>query len=103
MTERTHPTQQDEHLRRAVGPTDAGHQLLRLIAHRLRTDRSGDPMRKGTREALALRYAENRFGINTATARAAEAAFLALAPRVTDPITRGEYALLLDQAIRSAR
>jgi hypothetical protein len=93
----TQLSQEDEGLRRARGD---GLTLVTDIAHRLRTERPGDPMRESTREALALTYASRRYGGGTARARDAERQFLTMSARVPESITRGEYALLLDR-IRS--
>ncbi|MEU2311187.1 hypothetical protein [Streptomyces albidoflavus] len=79
--------------------------LLTRLAHRLRTERPTDPMRDATRLALLLRFSEARCGYGTARAEQAERAALDLAPRIERDrqITRGEYALILDQVIGGAR
>lgn len=99
MPETTHPSQPDEGLRRALDahPTDAVRCLLRTIAQRLRAERPADPMRDSVRLALALTFSARRFGTDTALAHEAERQILAQAPRITDPITRGEYSLVLDR------
>lgn len=97
--------QAEEGLRRAIGdaPTEAVRGLLRAVAQRLRDERPGDPMRDATRLALALTYSERRFATNSALAREAERQFLGHAPRIEKPITRGEYALILDRAAGASR
>ncbi|QHC16881.1 hypothetical protein GR131_16295 [Streptomyces sp. GF20] len=77
--------------------------LVTRLALRLRTERPTEPMRDGTRLALLLRFSEARCGYGTARAEHAERAARDLAPRVDRDITRGEYALLLDQVIGGAR
>jgi hypothetical protein len=97
----THPTQEDEGLRRVLGdhPTDAVRCLLRQIAQRLRDERPADPMRESVRLALALTYSARRFGADTGLAHEAERQLLGQMPRIDrdESITRGEYALILDR------
>nr|WSX48874.1 hypothetical protein OG409_07890 [Streptomyces sp. NBC_00974] len=104
-------SQADEGLRRALGdtPTEAVRGILRAVAQRLREERPGDPMREANRLALALTYSERRFGTSSALAREAERQFLGLTPRIEvhlprgeAPISRGEYALILDRAASRA-
>lgn len=98
MAHRTDLSQADEALRRAQDNTsEIARCMLRAIAQRLRDERPTDPMRDSIRISLALTYSERRLGRDTARARIAEREFLSLAPRVVDPITRGEYALILDR------
>ncbi|MGW5852108.1 hypothetical protein ACWFQ8_29880 [Streptomyces sp. NPDC055254] len=100
MTHRTQLSQPDEALQRARGdaPTEAARCLLRAVAQRLRDERPTDPMRNTAIDALALTYSERRFGVGTAMAEEAERQFHGHAPRITEPITRGEYSLILDRA-----
>ncbi|MGX1711392.1 hypothetical protein ACWIFI_18930 [Streptomyces albidoflavus] len=79
--------------------------ILDRLAHRLRSERPTDPMREATRHALLLRFSEARCGYGTARAEQAERAALDLAPCIERDrdITRGEYALILDQVIGGAR
>lgn len=93
--------QAEEGLRRARAALPAGalRCLLQTIADRLRDERPGDPMWNSTNDALALKYSEGLYGVGTALAEAAERQYINSAPRIcrTAPITRGEYALVLDR------
>jgi hypothetical protein len=90
--------QAEEALRRTSPDARA---ILTTMADRLTTVRPAGPMAEGRREALACRYSVELFGYGP-RAEAAERVTLALAPRVTAPITRGEYALQLRAAAKAA-
>ncbi|OKK06972.1 hypothetical protein AMK26_10455 [Streptomyces sp. CB03234] len=69
------------------------------IADRLTDVRPDGPMREPLRMALALRFSQAHYGVGEGT-EALERAVLALMPRITRPITRGEYGLILHRAAR---
>jgi len=102
--EPTQLSQQDEALRRAQldDKTRAG---LRYIAVKL-ADRSRRPhalLDERARLAIALTAAEYVCGGLSPDAEAVERALLLRLPHVDRPITRGEYALIVNRAAWSAR
>jgi hypothetical protein len=103
MHERTHLSQADEALRQATAPSVAAREALLAIAGRLSQVRPDGPMHEPMRMALALRVASVRHGVCTPAADQLEAEILARAPRVARPITRGEYALILQRAAGAVR
>ncbi|MFE0036812.1 hypothetical protein [Streptomyces sp. NPDC059015] len=103
MPERTHLSQEDEALRRAITDETSGRaqhltastrQLLGDLANKLSGYRPDAPMLEATRLAQALVVAERKHG-PTEAAFAAERHLLDVAPPVRDGQTRGEYAALL--------
>ena len=102
MPERTHLTEPDEALRRTRldDQTRAG---LRLIADRYRNTRPYGLMTEAGRLAIALRTAEQITGGPGPATDTLERELLMRMPYVDQPITRGEYALILDRAVWGAR
>ncbi|MFE5628458.1 hypothetical protein [Streptomyces sp. NPDC056543] len=97
--ERTHPTQQDEALRRAR-LDDHARAVLIDISNRLTVIRPWGAMTEGIRRSRPLAVAERLYGRGP-YADEVEATALALMPPVGD-ITRGEYALILRRAAGKA-
>ncbi|MET9506900.1 hypothetical protein ABZX62_00180 [Streptomyces flavidovirens] len=81
----------------STAPAAATGELLIQLADKLTGYRPTDPMHEATRLALAVVFAQRRYGYTTA-AEVAERDVLRHAPRVRPEITRGEYALLLRKA-----
>lgn len=73
---------------------DSVQTILVSIADRLTTVRPGGAMTEEIRLARALTHTTNLLGYGT-DAEQAERRVMALLPRITRPITRGEYALIL--------
>jgi hypothetical protein len=91
--------QQAEEALRRTSPD--GRVILSEMADRLTKVRPDGPMVDGRREALACRFSVELFGYGPRS-EAAEREALRLAPRITAPITRGEYALQLRAAAKAA-
>ncbi|GGT43467.1 hypothetical protein [Streptomyces purpureus] len=101
MPDRTHPPIQDEALRQAR--TDAPiRDSLRYIATRLADRRPQVLMTDAARLAIALSAAYVVHPRNDDAAEQLERDLLQRMPYVDRPITRGEYALLLNKASWSA-
>ena len=103
MSDRTHLTEPDEALRRAR-LDERTRTGLRLIADRFRNRRPHVLMTEAGRLAAALRNAEQITGGPGDAADELERELLMRMPYVDhQPITRGEYALILDRAAWGAR
>ncbi|MFC8277206.1 hypothetical protein ACFUJR_32680 [Streptomyces sp. NPDC057271] len=101
MEHRTDLSQADEGLRQARIDTPI-RDGLRYIAGRLANRRPAALMTEGARLAIALSAAEYISGGPSDTADALERELLQRMPHVDRPITRGEYALLLNKKTWSA-
>ncbi|MFD7978872.1 hypothetical protein [Streptomyces sp. NPDC059071] len=101
MPERTHLPIQDEALRQARLDQPI-RDSLRFIATRLADRRPAALMTEGARLAIALSAAEHTSGGPSDAADALERELLQRMPYVDRPITRGEYALLLNKKTWSA-
>ncbi|MFI1942042.1 hypothetical protein ACH44C_33530 [Streptomyces purpureus] len=103
MPERIHPTQPNTVPHQADAPptpsADA-RDVLRQIADRITQVRPHHPMTEPARHGLALRYASAEYGTGTGC-EALEHEVLTHLPHVDQPITRGEYALLLREAAQA--
>jgi hypothetical protein len=102
---KAHPSQQDEALRQAAGPSADARAVLTAIANRLTEVRPSGAMREPSRMALALRHATAAHGFRSQRADEVEHEVLRLMPRIADgaPVTRGEYALILRRKAGGAR
>lgn len=98
MEHRTHLPEPDEVLRR-VRFDDQIRTGLRLIADRYRNKRPQVLMTEAGRLAIALSVAEHICGGPSDAADELERQLLMRMPHIdSQPITRGEYALILDRA-----
>ncbi|MFI8278544.1 hypothetical protein ACIGBH_27460 [Streptomyces sp. NPDC085929] len=98
MNDITHPTQQDEALRRAQQddtPSETCRRLLLDIAQYLQVARPTDVMAEASRVYLASSHAQRWYGQDTATGAAHTRQVLQHAPAPQPGQTRGEYALIL--------
>ncbi|THA56119.1 hypothetical protein [Streptomyces sp. A1136] len=97
MSDLTHPTQQDEHLRRARGdaPTATVRALLLEIADYLTEARPMDSMMEASRVYLAAARAQRHFGIDEDRVAETTRQLLGHAPQPYAGETRGEYAIRL--------
>lgn len=72
--------------------------VLLVIARHLGAIRPTDTLDDGHRRALLITHVADRCGYRTTLADFVHAEVLAVAPRITAAITRGEYALILRAA-----
>lgn len=97
MTHRTYASQADEALRQAVPSPDA-RTVLTAMAGRLRTLRPGSVLEDPRRLAMILSFSYDQLPGDLDAAEELEHEVRAFAPRITEDVTRGEYALILDRA-----
>lgn len=101
MTHRTYANQADEALHQA-GPSRDARAVLTKMADRLRTLRPSSVLEDSRRLAMILSFTYDQRAGDLQAAEELELEVRQLAPRITDEVTRGEYALILDRAAAGA-
>ncbi|MER7814517.1 hypothetical protein [Streptomyces sp. NPDC096153] len=86
---------------REAPPSDDARAIINRIVGRLTTERPDATIDDARRMALALTYATDQAGFRTAAADSLEREVLIHMPRIEQPITRGEYALIVRHAIQA--